>query len=71
MLIAVLGCLAGLFVIGFTHLDVVQRNQYLEKENDQLNKQIGLLSEQVIKREDDLFKDKLNQLEAFDRLCQR
>jgi hypothetical protein len=54
MFIAAFGCLAGLFVVGFTYLDVLRKNKYLEKENKILNNQVWLLTEQVIKQEDDL-----------------
>lgn len=49
MLIAILGCFFGFCVIGFTHLDVLNKNKKLGIENTQLKKEVALLSEAVIK----------------------
>jgi cell division protein FtsB len=49
MLVAGLVVLLGLGVVGFTHLDILRKNKQLANENEQLKKEVNLLSDTVVK----------------------
>ena len=49
MLVAGLAILLGLGVVGFTHLDILRKNKQLTNENEQLKKEVNLLSDAVVK----------------------
>lgn len=49
MLVASIAILLGLGVVGFTHLDILRRNKQLSNENEQLKKEVNLLSDTVVK----------------------